>query len=219
MTDPNTKTKPIRVYCDGACKPNPGTGYIGVFCADPFFKCAMRIGSNCTSNIAECQAAIFALEECQRRGLVGVELLTDSDLVYSWTRGAYRWKSWTARKYVPTIRHLLKAVKGTIKWIPGTSNRADSLSKSLMLTPDDRELAAIKSGRDEFSKMRRSAVIEAVGNEAWGQITAKLDKDKYQVSAARWILRGLSVEKAIRKIQAEREIGNNIHKYRLEKED
>jgi hypothetical protein len=139
--------------------------------------------------------------------------------MYRWTTGAYRWKSSTAYDYVPTIRQLLKAVKGKIKWIPGTSNRADRLSKSLMLTPADRELAAIKSGRDEFSNMRRSAVIEAVGNEAWGQITAKLEKEKYQVSAARWMLRGLPVEKAIRKIQAEREIGNGIHEYRLERED
>ena len=43
--------------------------------------------------------------------------------------------------------------------------------------------------------------------------TARFDQDKYQVSAARWLLRGLSVENAIRKVEVDREIGHNHHNF------
>jgi hypothetical protein len=98
-------------------------------------------------------------------------------------------------------------------WVAGKDNLAAKLSKSLMLTAVDRELAAMKSGRDQFSRLRKPGLIEAVGDDAWTHIASKFEKEKYQLSAARWLLRGLPIEKAIRKVEVDREIGHDFNNF------
>jgi ribonuclease HI len=102
----------IQVYCDGACKPNPGAMFVGVSCVKPKIAIARKMGLFGTNNEAECLAAITALEECKKRGLTGVELCTDSELLIGWTTGSFKWKAATPFEYVPTIRELLKDVRG-----------------------------------------------------------------------------------------------------------
>ena len=210
---PRRNQEAVQVYCDGACEPNPGNVYVGVYCADPRIEMARKMEVYGTNNVAECLAAIAALEECKRLNLVGVELLSDSALVIGWTRGSFEWKSATPFEYVPKIRQLLEDVQGRMLWVPGKKNLADKFSKLLIPTAWDRKLAAMKSGRDAFSKLNKPKLMEAIGVEAWNQIAAKIDKEKYQLSAARWFLRGLSLETAIRKVEAEREISHNYHNY------
>lgn len=72
------------------------------------------------------------------------------------------------------------------------------------------DFAAIKSGRDEFSAMQKPKLIEAVEAQDYENICQALDKEKYQLSALRWMLRGLSVDKAIRKVEVDREIGHEV---------
>ena len=74
----------------------------------------------------------------------------------------------------------------------------------------DEQLVSLKAGRDAFSKMPKREVIEMVG-EAWEKIAKRLDKEKYQLSAARWHLRGLPLETAIRKVEAARAEGHEIN--------
>lgn len=54
--------------------------------------------------------------------------------------------------------------------------------------------------------------------EEWEKISAAFDKKKYQMSAARWRLRGLPIETAIRKVQVDREVGHNIAEKRSRRE-
>jgi ribonuclease HI len=158
-----------KVYCDGACEPGQPLG-IGVFSADCGIEISLQVDQRGTNNVAECLGAITALEECKKRGILGIRLLSDSRLVVYWTRGNYAMKSATARRYVPTIRRLLSEVGGVIEWIPGSQNLADKYSRGLQdyrddlspleklkTIPNDRlafkDFLGVKSGRDEFSNV------------------------------------------------------------------
>lgn len=134
---------PIKVYCDGSCRPNPGPAYIGVYCEDPLIEIAKRVDGY-TNNAAECLAVIAGLEECQRLGLTDVEILTDSQAVVGWTVGGWKWKSSTPFEYVPDIRHVLEAVKAKLVWIPGKENLADDLSTSFGSMTATRNLSNVK---------------------------------------------------------------------------
>jgi len=136
--------------------------------------------------------------------------MSDSTLMTDWTSGSYKWGSSTAFEYVPRIRKLLKEVQGQLIWVPRKKNLADKLSKSLIPTALDKQLASLKSGRDEFSKMKKTDLIDLVGLEKWTQITSRIDKEQYQLTAARWHLRGLSLDTAIRKVEVQRIIGRDF---------
>lgn len=215
-----------QVYCDGFYAPGQPLG-IGVFSADVGIEISRQIDQPGTNNVAECLGAITALEECKTRGITGIRLLCDSQLVVYWTTGRYAWRSRTAHNYVPTIRRLLAEIGATIEWIPGKQNLADKYSRGLHDLPDNRsalerlktipldrlafkDLLALKSGRDEFSRMKKEKIIQLLDVEEWLKITAAFDKEKYQMSAARWRLRGLPVETAIRKVEVAREVGHRV---------
>jgi hypothetical protein len=105
---------------------------------------------------------------------------------------------------------LLKEANATLVWIPGKHNKADKLSKRLRPRDTDKEFINLKVGRDAFSTMSKQEVIGKVG-EAWETITKRLDMEKYQLSAARWLLRGLPLEAAICKVEAARAQGHEIN--------
>ena len=48
-------------------------------------------------------------------------------------------------------------------------------------------------------------------SEPWPTITKRLNKEKYQLSAARWHLRGLPFETAIRKVETTGTQGHEIN--------
>lgn len=220
------KERRSKVYCDGFYEPGQPLG-IGVFSADCGIEISLQLYQSGTNNVAECLGAITALEECKKRGITGIRLLCDSQLVVYWTTGRYAQKSHTAQTYVPKIRQLLSEVGGTIEWIPGSKNLADKYSRSAHMFPADlspldklktipcdrltlKDFLGVKSGRDEFSRMKGAKVIESLMAEEWELIVAAFDKEKYQLSAARWRLRGLPLATAIRKVEVDREVGHNI---------
>lgn len=71
---------------------------------------------------------------------------------------------------------------------------------------DFREL---KAGRDEMSKLRHPALRERVGVEAHDAVEAAFDDDRHQATCFRWLLRGLNVDKAIRKVKTDAEVSEN----------
>ena len=132
-----------------------------------------------------------------------------------------------ARTYVPTIRQLLDEVQGTIEWIPGSQNLADKYSRNMHSFPDNlspleklktipadrlafEDFLKVKSGRDEFSRTKKENLIQLLDTEEWQRIIAAIDQESYRLSAARWRLRGLPLETAIRKVEVDREVGNNV---------
>lgn len=224
-----------KVYCDGCCEPNQPLG-IGVYSADCGIEISLQLDQPGTNNVAECLGAITALEECKKRGIKGIRLLSDSQLVVFWTTGDYALKSHTAQKYVPEIRRLLTEVEATIEWIPGSKNLADKYSRNQHHFPDDlsllerlktipadrlafKDFIGVKSGRDEFSGMRKAKIIQLLSAEEWGTISAAFEKEKYQLSAGRWRLRGLPIETAIRKVRVDREVGHKVAKRRMREWD
>ncbi len=215
-----------KVYCDGCCEPGQPLG-IGVFSAECGIEISLQLDQPGTNNVAECLGAITALQECKKRGITGIRLLSDSQLVVCWATGEYALKSRTARRYVPEIRRLLAEVEATIEWIPGSENRADKYSRNQQSFPDGlspleklkvipparlafKDFLSVRSGRDEFSRMRKDRIVQLLGPEQWPQVVAVFDKQKYQLAAARWFLRGLPLETAILKVEVEREVGHRI---------
>ena len=124
----------IAIYCDGACEPNPGRMTIGVYCADPLIAISRDVGPG-TNNVAECLAAIVALEEAARLGVTCFVLHSDSRLLCNWTSGQYQCRSATAQQCIPQIRQLLLDLQAELRWIPGRTNPADGLSRQLLLSP------------------------------------------------------------------------------------
>lgn len=83
---------------------------------------------------------------------------------------------------------------------------------------DELELASLRSGRDEYSGLKLSALTLMKPNEA-AEIAEKLPMPSEQAEAARWVMRGLSVEGAVAKVGLNQKRAESIRdKRRLEKE-
>jgi len=211
------------VYCDGCCE--GGVMGIGVYSEALGIDISKRMEQQGTSNVAECLAAIEALQEVNRQEVSGVTLCTDSELVARWVSGRYRALSATARTYVPEIRRLLEQVGGTIRWIPGSENRADANSRAHVSpkpSPDSildyvrrtpmedlrfRHFRRLRCGRDQYSKIRLARLKELVPQHE--EVQAALGEERHVASCLRWMLRGLPMEKAIRKVLTDIEISRN----------
>jgi hypothetical protein len=83
---------------------------------------------------------------------------------------------------------------------------------------DELELAALRSGRDEYSHLKLPALTQLKPNEA-AQIAEALPLRSEKAAALRWVMRGLSVEKAVAKVVLLREkVGAIRDKRRFQKE-
>lgn len=71
-----------------------------------------------------------------------------------------------------------------------------------------RDYAALKSGTDKWSKMRLPALREAMGDTFSAVTESGLDEEQ-QARLARWILRGLPADMALRKVRTDLEIASN----------
>lgn len=217
------KRKIARIYCD-ACTERTGVG-IGIYCKDPPILISQKIKRPESNNAAECITAIKALEEAEHLGLRGIRLYSDSELVVYWTNGHYMMRSYTALKYVPNIQELLKRVEGTIRWIPGSENPADKPSREAIgawvdgVAPWERlsfgDLARLKCGRDEFSKLRLPKLETMVNQEVLKQVTTVFTESKHVATCLRWVLRGLCLGNAISKVRTDLEIGENARQAKL----
>lgn len=181
---------------------------------------------------AEYFAVLLACEETKKRNILAPLILNDSLVVVNWTNHRNGGRSETAQRYAPKLRQALQELGATLEWIPGAKNFADRPSRDAIRvvafdgTPFDKlrsmpmeqlgldDFAAIKSGRDSFSAMRKAKLIAAVAAQDYERICQAFDKEKYQLSALRWLLRGLFVDKAIRKVELDRENGHEISERR-----
>jgi hypothetical protein len=73
--------------------------------------------------------------------------------------------------------------------------------------PGFRDFAGLRTGGiDAFSKIPISTLEERAGSAAVALVKRALDDEKAQATALRWALRGLGVQRAIRKVQVDAEI-------------
>ncbi len=213
------------IFCDGSYE--RGQMGIGVYCADPLIEIHKVVTADHQSNnVAECLGAIKALNEAKRLGLSTCRLRSDSQLVVSWCNGRFECKSHTARTYVPQILQLLDECQATICWTPGSKNLADRLSRQHLPSPKQyasvldrivgepmealgfRDFAGLKCGRDQYSAIRLPNLLEGQSLEVLSGIS---DFEKgQQAQILRWILRGLPLPKAIRKVKTDLEIAANV---------
>lgn len=198
------------IFSDGCCR--AGVMAIAVVSADFGIEVSRRLTQPGTVNVAECLAVIAALHTAKRRGISGAEFRTDSELVVGWAADRLQVRSRTGSRYTPVIRRLLGDVGGRLRWVPGSANRADAASRRL-LCPDTpgpdtgfQELAAMKSGRDQYSRLRLSELQDRVGQERSEEARVALGGSAAVASCLRWVLRGLSLDTAIRKVLADRQI-------------
>ena len=84
------------VYTDGSCLGNPGAGgWAAAFTVDDYISGSAE---NTTNNIMEMTAVVRALEECLARGILDIQLFTDSNYVKNgitlwiknWKRNGWR---------------------------------------------------------------------------------------------------------------------------------
>jgi hypothetical protein len=74
-----------------------------------------------------------------------------------------------------------------------------------------KDFAKLKCGRDQFSAMRVASLQAAVSFADREQIEGVFAEPCDQAKAYRWILRGLPIEKAIRKVKTDQEITANAY--------
>ena len=75
------------------------------------------------------------------------------------------------------------------------------------------DFAGLKSGRDQYSSIKLPDLAAQVGDEAMSKLSGFTDDLK--AKTARWILRGLPVDMAVRKTKTDAEIGENaVHRKR-----
>jgi len=131
--------KKIVVYTDGGARGNPGPAAAGiVFCNGKkkvIEKHSKYLGDNMTNNVAEYEAAIFALEKFKSRfgkklaKETEIEIRTDSELLYKQFNGDYKIKNKNIQKLFIKLRNLtvdFKKVK--IKHVKRNYNKdADEL--------------------------------------------------------------------------------------------
>ncbi len=86
----------------------------------------------------------------------------------------------------------------------------------IAVTPMDqlrfKDFAKLRSGRDQFSAMRITALQGAVSFADREQIELAFAEPCDQSKAYRWILRGLPLDKAIRKVRTDQEITANAYR-------
>lgn len=72
----------------------------------------------------------------------------------------------------------------------------------------------LKSGFDEFSKLKKNDLLAKFPNFILNEIKMSLITEKEQLSALRWICRGLPENMAIHKVKVDMEISKNANKYK-----
>lgn len=103
----------FRLYTDGACRGNPGSGGVGAVFKDEkgnILGTMKKYIGSCTNNEAEYQALIAGLKEAVGRGYSRLNIFMDSELVVKQINGDYRVKSKHLLKHVVEVRSLLSSI-------------------------------------------------------------------------------------------------------------
>ena len=121
------------LYCDGACRGNPGHGAIGGVIKSDTGEILEEISRSigiCTNNIAEYEALIAVLKRAKCMGAKQVTVFTDSELMAKQINGKYAVKSAQLRPlYLQAIQLAAYFESFSINHVLRTQNkRADFLA-------------------------------------------------------------------------------------------
>jgi len=99
-----------RLYSDGACRGNPGTGGAGAVITDTAGNIVWEgkeyLGY-CTNNIAEYRALILGLKGALAAGYKRLDVYLDSELLAKQINGSYRVKNEKLKALMQEVRQLL----------------------------------------------------------------------------------------------------------------
>jgi len=123
----------IRLYTDGACRGNPGSGGAGAVLFDEqgnVVKTAKQFLGSCTNNEAEYGALILGLKETLRDGYKNIRIFLDSELLVRQIQGAYRVKNSRLKELMKEVqKHLVLFDGYTVDHVPRSENAvADRLA-------------------------------------------------------------------------------------------
>lgn len=100
----------IKLFSDGACRGNPGTGGAGAVITDGAGQTLWRgkeyLG-HCTNNIAEYKALILGLKGALAEGYNKIEVFIDSELLANQINGSYKVKNPNLKILMEEVRELL----------------------------------------------------------------------------------------------------------------
>lgn len=120
----------FKAYVDGASRGNPGKAGAGVWIeGDPPNELTCYLGE-ATNNEAEYQALLVALKEAHRRGVAGVQIYSDSELLVRQVQGGYQIRSEKLRPLYEQVKDLIERfAEFEIQHVPREKNReADRLA-------------------------------------------------------------------------------------------
>lgn len=93
------------------------------------------------------------------------------------------------------------------KPIPPSQSELDRIISSPMESLSFKDFLQLKSGRDQFSAVKLADLKTAVSHSDCDSVSCEFAGDpKAEATCLRWIMRGLPVEKAIRKVKTDAEI-------------
>lgn len=123
-----TQLSTIEIYFDGGCNPNPGWGYGSYLIKGPALTHKIlraQFGRECTNNIAEYMALLFALRWLRHHAdpaIHNLQIWTDSKLVREQVRGRWRVKVEHIRELWREVREILGPYHWQIDWHPRKNN-------------------------------------------------------------------------------------------------
>ncbi|PKN52095.1 MAG: ribonuclease H [Deltaproteobacteria bacterium HGW-Deltaproteobacteria-13] len=122
-----------KLFSDGACRGNPGSGGAGAVITDAdesvVWEGREYLG-HCTNNIAEYRALILGLKGALARGYMNLEVYMDSELLAKQINGSYRVKNENLQILMKEVRKLLASFDSVaVKHVPRLHNsHADRLA-------------------------------------------------------------------------------------------
>ncbi len=126
----------LKIFIDGACQPNPGSGGIGIYVIsnDTEEKISLPLKGTVTNNIAEYEALIFALNTVIKRKELydHIDIFSDSQLVCMQFNKKWKCKDKNLSVLLDKALKLRDEIKSKVSlaYIPREENKvADELAK------------------------------------------------------------------------------------------
>lgn len=104
--------KAVKLFSDGACRGNPGTGGAGAVItdeADNILWEGKEYLGHCTNNIAEYKALILGLKGALAQGFNRLDVYLDSELLANQINGSYKVKNENLKILMQEVRGLLSS--------------------------------------------------------------------------------------------------------------
>jgi ribonuclease HI len=238
MSDAATSSEPWLLRFDGGSVGNPGpsAGAAILTRTDGAVLRASRFLAHATNNQAEYAGLLCGLELARQAGATRLLVQGDSKLVVCQFTGEWQVKDPALQLCLAQARELAQAFDAvTASWIPRDENAAADAEVRRCLDANApaavgarasfQELAKLKvGGSDKFSRMKREALVALLGAEADAALATISvgvadagpadGREKLELTALRWVARGLSPEQAAQKVLIDLEIGRQASKRR-----